>query len=162
MKIEQFLCALVLFCMIGCSEESSDTDNIYQEEDLQRFNVSIEEQELFNLVNNHRTANGMNALFYSPEVYTIAEEHTNFMIQENSVSHYGFEQRATEVADVTNAKHVGENLAKNFPKPQQALNGWLNSDSHKRTLMGAYTHTIICVRADDKEKLFYTQIFIRK
>ncbi|KPM33013.1 SCP-like extracellular [Croceitalea dokdonensis DOKDO 023] len=162
MKIKNICTVFVILLLWSCSEGGTETDALYAEVQLQELNISVEEQELFDLVNEYRIANGLNALGYEPEVYSIAEEHTNFMIGENKVSHSGFEQRATEVAAATNAVFVGENVAKNFPEPQQALNGWLKSNSHKKTLTGQYTHTTICIKANDQGKLFYTQLFIRK
>ncbi len=124
--------------------------------------ITAAETELFSQVNDYRVENGLKELAFSPETYKYAEEHTQFMIGENSVSHDNFNDRASQIAAETGATQVAENVAKDYTEVTLALEGWLQSDAHKSTIEGDYTHTAIAIRENSKGKLFYTQIFLKK
>ena len=145
------------------AEEETLFENGGTEKETQ-LNVTISETEteLFNVVNAYRTANGLNALAFSNETYKYAEEHTQFMIIENEISHDNFNDRATKIAKETDATHIAENVAKNYPEVEMALQAWLESAEHKGTIEGNFTHTAISIKENSQGKLYYTQIFLKK
>ena len=124
--------------------------------------LSAQEQELFNLVNQHRTSMGMGTLEFSEEAYKYALEHNEHMIGEGELSHDNFSSRAAEIAEETAAEHVAENVARNYPLAEMALEGWLDSAAHKETIEGNFTHTALSIELDTGGNPYYTQIFLRK
>jgi len=158
---------VLLLIFTSCSSNSvQDEEALFENEEtaIEQTNLSITaaETDLFNEVNEYRIENGLSELAFSAETYKYAEEHTQFMIEENSISHDNFNDRAAQIAGETGAIQVAENVAKNYPEAKLALQGWLKSGSHKSTIEGDYTHTAIAIRENSKGKLFYTQIFLKK
>lgn len=161
----------IIFFTLALTITSCSTNNVKDEETLFEneenteeiaLTISEIETQLFETVNDYRIANGLNALSFSNETYKYAKEHTQFMIIEDEISHDNFSNRATKIAKDTNATHVAENVAKNYPTPETALQGWLDSESHKRTIEGDFSHTAISIKENSEGKLFYTQIFLKK
>jgi len=113
-------------------------------------------------VNEYRSSLGLNTLVFTDNAYDEAESHTEYMISKGQLSHDNFRTRASRISQKTNASCVAENVAKNYNTAETVLNAWLNSNSHKNTIEGDFTHTTITVRKDANETLFYTQIFIKK
>ncbi len=159
---------LILSLVItSCSSTSvADEEALFENEENNveaiELNISETETQLYNVINDYRTANGLSTLTFSAETYKYAKQHTQFMIVADKISHDNFNDRATKIAKETNATHVAENVAKNYPEAEMALQGWLESVSHKNTIEGDFTHTAVCVKENSEGKLFYTQIFFKK
>lgn len=157
-----FLAALTSCTSTSIQEEEALFDNENTSIESVAANASTTANEVFEAINNYREEMGLTKLEFSNDTYKYADEHTDYMIAEGKISHDNFNSRASNVANETGATVVKENVAKNYPKAEQALNGWLNSQSHKNTIEGDFTHTTISVKADDKGKLYYTQLFFKK
>ncbi|MFD2586634.1 CAP domain-containing protein [Croceitalea marina] len=166
MKSNYIFLLLIIFVLASCSSPSIENEEaLFENENTAlestTLNASTVEKEVFEAINSHREEMGLVKLVYSNETYKYAEEHNSYMIAEGKISHDNFNSRANAVANETGASVVKENVAKNYPKAEQALKGWLNSKSHKDTIEGDFTHTTISVKADDKGKLYYTQLFFK-
>ena len=161
MKTYIFLLLAFAITMTSCS-----TTDVAQEEELfesaKLVSMTTPEEELFEMVNHYRIENGYNPLIFSEEAYQAAQEHNAYMITENKISHDNFNKRASKLAQQTNAVVVAENVAKDFGTNEGALNGWLNSESHKKTIEGDFTHTAVSISISGNGKPFFTQIFYRK
>lgn len=161
-----FYSTIFVFALVftSCSTPSVQDDESLFENGAEEIEVTLTEAEteLFNIVNTYRSSNGMSELVFSNNTYKYAQEHTQFMIVEDEISHDNFSDRASKIAKETSATHVAENVAKNYPAPQMALQGWLDSSSHKSTIEGDFTHTAISIKENSEGKLFYTQIFFKK
>jgi len=87
-------------------------------------------QELFTLINQERAKVGAGALAYRPDILPAS----NLRAQEastcwshdrpNGLPYYSADDRIW-----------GENLAKNYSTPQDVINAWLNSPSHKKNML---------------------------
>lgn len=161
-----FYSTMFVFALVftSCSTSSVQDDESLFENGAEEveLTLSADETELYDTVNDYRIENGLNALSYSKEAYKYAKQHTQFMIVEDKISHDNFSDRASNIAKDTNATHIAENVAKNYPEVAMALQGWLESDSHKNTIEGDFTHTAISIKENSEGKLFYTQIFFKK
>ena len=95
MKMRLCQIALVLFVVLGasCEKESLGTTDIPTAEN----NVAVE-NELLNVVNDHRISLGFNALEFSQEAYTHANSHNDYMISKGGLSHDNFSSRASSIA----------------------------------------------------------------
>ncbi|RIV43957.1 CAP domain-containing protein [Flagellimonas pelagia] len=159
------LVIVLLFTLSECSTTSTQEEEQYTEATLGNDKVTIDpvamETDLLALVNQHRSDIGLNALENSTVSYKYAEEHNDYMISKNSLSHDNFENRATKIAEVTNAVSISENVARYYTTAEKTLEGWLNSSSHKAAMEGDYTHTTLSVELDKEGRPYFTQIFIK-
>lgn len=159
------LVIVLLFTLSKCSTTSTQEEEQYTEATLGNDKVTIDpvamETDLLALVNQHRSDIGLNALENSTVSYKYAEEHNDYMISKNSLSHDNFENRATKIAEVTNAVSISENVARYYTTAEKTLEGWLNSSSHKAAMEGDFTHTTLSVELDKEGRPYFTQIFIK-
>ena len=157
MKLQQALMVLFISLALSCSKEPAEADIIPVAE-----NVPTVESELLELVNTHRASMGYTPLSFSQLAYDYANQHTDYMVSTGSISHYNFSARASSIAEAANAKAVAENLAKDYPSAEMALEGWLASDAHRKTMEGDFSHTAISVKKDSNGTLYFTQLFYLK
>lgn len=114
------------------------------------------------LVNNYRAQFGLAPVTMNDYVSSKCAEHDLWMIQNNTVSHYNFANRAYAIKAATGATSVGEVIAYGYSTAQGAVNGWINSSSHQAILVGNYNRVGIAVRQHPTTlKYYYTMIFIR-
>ena len=157
MNLQQALMVLFISLALSCSKEPAETAVIPVAE-----NVPSVESELLELVNEHRTSLGYSPLSFSQLAYDYANQHTDYMVSTGTISHYNFSARASSIAEEVNAQAVAENLAKDHPSAEKAFEGWLASDSHRKTLEGDFSHTAISVKKDSNGALYFTQLFYLK
>ncbi|WP_289724617.1 CAP domain-containing protein [Robiginitalea aurantiaca] len=153
MKLQHALLAFCLVFVMSCSKEAEEPIFSVAE------NVTAMEGELLDLVNAHRESVGESALIFSSIAYDYANAHTDYMIASGSLNHDNFTARASGISSKVAAKAVSENVARNHNTAAQALEGWLASDSHKKTMEGNFTHTAISIKKDAQGNLYYTQLF---
>ena len=105
--------------------------------------VAALEQKVHELVNDHRTAIGLEPLNYSEEIATIARRHSRDMARGYvGMGHEGAEVRGhslTKVITFTQfAENVGANNREASSAPATAVSGWLNSPGHRANLEGKF------------------------
>ncbi|WP_372793028.1 CAP domain-containing protein [Lutibacter sp.] len=160
--VSLILLSSVLF---SCSKED---DGIYFNENTEVINTtnvtySTIETEILNLVNEHRTNMGLTSLISLNIISGVADGHTSYMIEVNQVNHDNFAQRSQTLINEANAKSIGENVAYGFTTAQGVLNGWLNSEEHRKIIENPdYTHFGISTDSNNENKNYFTQIFIKK
>lgn len=142
------------------SSETTQTTETNSIQSTAQMPADIEVQ-LFGLINNHRESINLQSFTFEDNTYIEAGKHTDYMISEGHTSHAKFSQRAAEIAKKTSAKHVAENVAKDYPTIQRALEAWLESPGHKKNIEGNYTHSAISIKEDANGNLYFTQIFFR-
>jgi len=153
--------------VVSCSDAStSDVEELFDQEntdvELVLVQLSAEEQELFDLINDHRESQNLEAVTYSGDTYIFAQEHNEYMISKGILSHDNFNARASQISEQTAANFVAENVAKNFEQSVDALEAWLDSEEHKSTIEGDFTHSTLSISYDEQGNPYYTQIFFRK
>ncbi len=157
MKLQQAVLVLFIGLAFSCSKEPVEAGPVPVAE-----NVPAVEGRLLELVNDHREALGYKALTFSQVAYSFANEHTDYMVASGTISHYNFSARASNIAEAVDAQAVAENVAKDYPSAEKALEGWLASESHRKTMEGDFSHTAISVKKDSKGTLYFTQLFFLK
>lgn len=153
-KLQYALVALSLILVVSCSKESDDSTAYPVAQ-----NVTAMEREVLDLVNSHRESLGQPSLVFSEVAYEYANAHTDYMIATGSLSHDNFSSRASGISSKVAAKAVSENVARNYDTATEAIEGWLQSESHKKTMEGNFSHTAISIKEDAEGKLYYTQLF---
>ncbi len=151
------MAAVFFFILSGsCTKESTDTPSIPVAE-----NIKAMETELLSIVNSHRSSLGFSSLEFSEVAYDFANSHTDYMISQGSLSHDNFSSRASSIATQTNAAYVAENVAKDYTSAAAAMDGWMASSEHRKTIEGDFTHTAVSVKKDSQGNYYYTQLFYR-
>ena len=156
---------LLSFVLFSCSPEE---DGVYFNDTAEVVNTtnvtysSIESQ-ILDLINDHRSSIGLNTLAKLDIVSGIADGHTNYMIEKGEVNHDNFSQRSQDLMEKAGAKSIGENVAYGYSSAEGVVNGWLNSPAHKNIIENSgYTHFGISTDANQEQRNYFTQIFIKK
>ena len=134
----------------------SDPASIHQEHPLE---PESPENKIFNLVNLHRMGRKLEILSCEPLLNTIATAHAELMLQQDQLSHQGFNERAQEISSSFQASAVGENIASGTENAQEILKSWLNSESHRKNIEGNFNKTGIGIAKKDSQA-YYCQIFV--
>ncbi|HEY9220257.1 MAG: CAP domain-containing protein [Lutibacter sp.] len=160
------LFALVLLTTIlfSCAKEE---DGVYFNENSEVINAKVVyspiESEIVSLVNAHRTSMGLSALSTLNLVSGVADGHTDYMIEVGAISHDNFAERAQILMEQAGAKTVGENVAYGFSTAEGVVNGWLNSEGHRKIIENPdYTHFGISTDSNTENRNYFTNIFIKK
>jgi uncharacterized protein YkwD len=154
-KRMRFAFAAVFMCLLfSCSKET-----VNQEDIPVAVNMVAVENELLQLVNQHRNTLGYPGLSFSAVAYDYANSHTDYMISTGTLSHHNFSARASQITSEVNAKAVAENVAKDYSSAEKALEGWLGSEAHRKTMEGDFSHTAVSVKQDANGNLYFTQLF---
>ena len=158
MKMRMQYAFLILFVFIlgSCSKESIENSNIIEAE-----NAIEVENELLNVVNDHRVSLGYTSLQFSAVAYDYANQHNDYMVANGSISHDNFSSRASKISSEVNAEYVAENVAKDYKTAFEAFEKWLSSPNHIKTMEGEFTHTAVSVKKDANGNLYFTQLFYR-
>lgn len=156
---------ILSFVLFSCSPED---DGVYFNETSEVVNTTnvtytAIESEILNLVNDHRISLGLSTLSQLNIISGVADSHTNYMIEVNELNHDNFSQRSQILMNEAGAKTVGENVAFGYNSAQGVVNGWLNSDSHRKIIEKPdYTHFGISTDSNSENRNYFTQIFIKK
>lgn len=160
------LIALLLLTtlLFSCAKEE---DGVYFNENSEVVNAKVVyspmESEIISLVNAHRTSMGLSALSTLNLVSGVADGHTDYMIEAGAISHDNFAERAQILMEEAGAKTVGENVAYGFNTAEGVVNGWLNSDGHRKIIENPdYTHFGISTDSNTENRNYFTNIFIKK
>lgn len=158
--------ALILFCTFAsCSKSSFNEELEYTQSSTGNEKVSVDpvamEEALLDLINEHRLSIGLNTLENSATSYKYAEEHNDYMISKNTLSHDNFDERAQKISNEISAVLISENVARFYISAEATMQAWLQSETHRTALEGDFTHTTLSVQLDKDGRPYYTEIFIK-
>jgi len=157
MRLLHVVPVLFVFIFGSCTSESIEDSPIVEAENIIKL-----EQEIYEIINTHRTGLNTNKLVFSTVAYKYANNHTDYMISKGSLSHDNFSSRASNIDSEEAVEMVAENVAKDYNTAQDAFEGWYNSVNHKKTMEGNFTHTAVSVKKDQLGNYYFTQLFYRK
>ena len=126
------------------------------------YDYSAIELQVAESINQYRTSKGLKSLEKINHISNVAEDHDDYMISVNTLTHALFAQREENLKATLGAVSVGENIAYNYSTAQSVVDAWLASPSHKANIEGNYTHCGISVRENAEGKKYFTNLFIRK
>lgn len=156
------LLSLVIFMMNSCSSDSDTATAEIKSEVIENYTYTTSELETMNLINEYRISVGLNALKKINHLSYKAEEHDNYMIENNIVNHDNFTDRSQNIIKALGAKSVSENIAYNYRTPQAVIDAWLLSLGHKENIEGNFTHFGISIRENPVNgRKYYTNIFVK-
>lgn len=154
----------------SCSTDDTPDNTIetstidYSSKEKTDYTYSSYELETLNSINNYRISIGLTPLEKENLLSWESEEHGEYMITNNSVSHMGFETRSDIIMKFLGAIKVGENIAYSNKNTsiKTILDAWLASPTHKKNIEGDYTHFGISIKEDPTTgKKYYTNIFAK-
>lgn len=151
---------LIAFVSFSCSTDTV-VDEIEAAAATYVPQTKVIEIEIMELINQHRIASGLAPLQGLSEIKAEAFGHTDYMIENDEVSHANFHQRRANLENSIGAVSVGENVAYAYNSPQSVVNAWLNSEGHRNVIEGDYDFFDISAEQDEEGKWYYTNIFVK-
>ncbi|GAA3603820.1 CAP domain-containing protein [Flavivirga amylovorans] len=156
---------LVLFA--GLTLSSCSTDSIDDKADA--IELSLIEQEakdieieILKLINDYRVSLDLNALKDMSLVKSVAFSHTDYMVDNNKVSHDNFFTRSNYLKSNAGAEKVSENVAYGYSSAETVVKAWIKSEGHRGTIEGDFTNFDISAEKNEKGRWYFTNIFIKK
>lgn len=126
---------------------------------------SYVEKEVFDLVNDHRTALGLTELrLYEPASEEARKHSEDLAAGEVGFGHVGFESRVARLRTKIRILSAGENegYVSGKEHPAEAMvRAWLGSRGHRANIEGDYNLTGVGVAKDSEGAFYFTQIFLK-
>ena len=127
--------------------------------------VKALEQQVVELVNKQRAANGLGLLTSNWELCRVARYKSQDMIDKNYFSHtsptYGSPFRMMESFGIQFSA-AGENIAYGQRTPQDVMNAWMNSPGHRANILSpSYNQIGVGVAKAANGTYYWTQMFIK-
>lgn len=114
-------------------------------------------------INEYRKSLNLAPLTLNAEISEQARQHSENMAQNKvEFGHSGFDNRIKALKDIS-YRSAAENVAYNqgYGDPvKQAVEGWIESEGHRKNLTGNYNLTGIGIAKNQQEEYYFTQIFI--
>ena len=156
---------LALFAVIMLS--SCSTDSMDDKADALQISLVTQEAksievEILDLINNHRLSLGLNPLAEMNLVKSVAYSHTDYMVDNDEVSHHNFYSRSDYLKSNAGAERVSENVAFGYSSAESVVRAWIKSEAHKANLEGDYTNFDVSAEKNSEGRWYYTNIFIKK
>lgn len=151
------ICLIAVF-VVSCSSDSNDAKSYVEE----NYNHSVDELEAMDLINDYRVSQNLPPLQIIEHISYVASTHNNYMITNDTLNHFGFDERKQNLADVIGAYRVGENVAMGFSSPETVINSWISSEGHRTIIEGDYTHFGLSIKKNNNNKSYYTNILVKK
>lgn len=156
------LTLLAMFTLSSCTTDSIDDKAEAMELSLVEIQAKAIEVEILELINDHRLSLGLNPLVDMSVVKSVAYSHTDYMVDNNVVSHDNFFTRSNYLKANAGAKKVSENVAYGYSSAESVVKAWINSEGHKANIEGDYTNFDISAERNEDGRYYYTNIFIKK
>lgn len=124
----------------------------------------------FELLNQKRIENGLQALAWSDQLAMVARLHSNNMAEHNFFSHRGLDNKmVSDRADdegLRKWRAIGENIAYNrgYQDPiTKAVELWLDSPSHRHNLLDdCWKETAVGIAVAADGSYYLTQVFLKR
>lgn len=120
----------------------------------------ILQEEIVELVNQHRATLGLNPLIISDVIAEQSRIHSIGMASGKvRFSHDGFNKRSESIRKQLGGIGFAENVAYGQTTAESVVEGWLNSPGHRKNIEGNFTHIGVGIAQAKDRSLYYTQIF---
>ncbi len=153
---------LIIVCALILNSCSSSDDTIVSMPLETVINDKPIEQNILQLINAYRLEKGFSKLNQLSIIKIQTQEHTNYMVDKNILSHDYFYKRKEFLTNNAEAISVGENVAYGYSSAQSVVNAWLKSDEHKKNIEGDFNCFNVSAEINSEGKWYFTNIFIKK
>lgn len=114
--------------------------------------------EVLALVNAERAKNGLSPLTLDTELTSNANIRAKEIVEQ--FSHTRPNGESCDTAVTVNWSYIGENIAMGYPTPEAVMNGWMNSDGHRKNILnGDFTKIGIGV-CSSGGAMYWVQLFV--
>lgn len=113
-------------------------------------------------INAVRAANGVGTLHYDTRLEVACKRQAELMAKKDSIAHELGEPLRQRVYNAGYHEAVAENLAGGQKTLEKAIEGWLNSPSHRRAMLHPYFTEMgyaVISKPDSKWKVFWATIY---
>ncbi len=150
--------------------DRSVSGNLTTEKIIRQFRrPSIDERNIFILVNYQRKKRKLGKLRWSNELGKMARDYSRRMAEEDFFDHYDSDGKSVvdraKSSEIKGWTKIGENLffSEGYISPSTlAVTGWLDSPTHRINMLDKeWTHTGIGIY-EKKRKTYVTQVFITR
>ncbi len=121
-------------------------------------------QQVHQQINQYRGSLNLAPLSLNALISEQAKIHSQNMAEQMvEFSHQGFESRIEALEDNLDYRSAAENVAYNqgYRNPaDQAVIGWIESETHRQNIVGNYNLTGIGIAQNQQGEYYFTQIFI--
>ncbi len=129
-------------------------------------NLAQLELSVYQQVNDYRASKNLPPLKLDPQISEKCRIHSQAMANgQVPFGHGGSKARFQAVRQVVRWQEIAENVAFNsgYADPgKEAVQGWIESPSHQRNIVGKYDLTGMGIVRNAKGEYYFTQIFVRK
>ncbi len=153
---------LAVFTLSSCTTDNLDDKVESMELSAVPPETKTIETEILELINNHRLSLGLNPLQEMAIVKSVAFSHTDYMVDNDQISHANFFTRSNYLKSNAGAKKVSENVAFGYSSAESVVKAWIRSEAHKENLEGDYTNFDVSAEKNAEGRWYYTNIFIKK
>ena len=135
-----FVICYLLFSLLFCCE--NPLNNI-DAPPLDNHPHRVFEREVFELTNIERVKHGLAPFIWHEGAAAVARAHSEDMARKNYFDHNSldgttFSERLTRAGVIW--RNAAENIAAGYTTPEDVVIGWMNSDGHRKNILGSYTH----------------------
>lgn len=129
--------------------------------------VSVEPQQVLDLVNAERTARGLAPLQFAAQLNAAAFAHTQRQASDGAIFHVDPRDGSNPGDRISRAGYGfstwGENVAAGYPTAAAVMQGWMNSQGHCQNILNpAFTEIGVgFVSGGVRYNQFWTQVFAR-
>lgn len=114
--------------------------------------------EVLALVNAERAKNGLSPLTLDTELTSNANIRAKEIVEQ--FSHMRPNGESWDTAVTVKWSYIGENIAMGYPTPEAVMNGWMNSDGHRKNILnGDFTEIGIGV-CSSGGAMYWVQLFV--
>jgi uncharacterized protein YkwD len=127
-----------------------------------KLTLSREEKAILVLTNVEREKAGLAALKPNEKLFGAARAHAANMARKEQLAHtLDDKSPADRLKEVGyDFSTMGENVAAGQRTPQEAMSSWMNSEGHRRNILGRQFKEIgIGIAVSDSGMRYYTQVF---
>lgn len=157
-----YIACFAIFTFSCSPDDLEDDMTAALSEELIIPEAKLIEIEILELINEYRVSVGLTQLKTMDIVKYQAYSHTDYMIEQNNISHDYFYSRKAFLEAQAGAIAVQENVAYGYSYAESLVNAWINSDSHRATIEGDFTDFDISAEKNEDGVWFYTNIFVKK
>lgn len=121
------------------------------------------ERDIIALVNKNRAKKDLPPLKQNDAIANASEKHSRDMAKGRvPMGHDGFDERMGKLLKELAGNGAAENVAMGANSAEEVVAMWMKSSGHRKNILGNYTHTGVGIVKGSDDRLYFTQIFIKK
>jgi uncharacterized protein YkwD len=131
---------------------------------VKKFEMSKEEQQLFDLINAERKKKDLPPLKANPLLFKVGRAHSANMAEQQKMVHELDGKKPSDRLKDAGYKYAfsGENIAAIYRDMEKLVEAWMGSEFHRNNILSdRFTETGIGIVRDKEGAPYYTQVFAK-